>query len=196
MVEFRRIIVIFVIAILFSVFVQVSIDAIHQEPLWDKYCRNTQSPQPKMAQPFIEGKTCPNYTTPTEVEENCPIDKGDIQYKYDTNGCVSEAYCETCNRELTKAQDLHGLIVFIASVILGIIAIVIGLFLQPAKNPVNEWVGSGFLLGGLITIIIGTIRNFGNLGRYGKPVVVLLGLLLIIWLAYKKLGKQTVRKIK
>ena len=191
MIDIRRILVILVIAVLLGILTQVSIDAVYPEPKYDTYCRPTIDNQfasmPKQVRPDF---VCGNYTPPAELSSTCPPEKGQVQYKYDSNGCVTQAYCETCNKNFDVANEKHGLAVFIVSAIFGLIAIVIGLYLQPAKNPINEWVGSGFLLGGLISIFTGTVRYFGSMGRFMKPVIILLELILVIWLAYRKLGKK------
>ena len=191
MIDFRRIIVILVIAVLLGILTQVSIDAVYPEPKYDAYCRPTVDAQlANMPKPVRQDFACTNYTPSAELSTTCTPEKGQVQFKYDTNGCVTQAYCETCYKNLEIANEKRGLAVFIVSAILGLIATVIGLYLQPAKNPINEWVGSGFLLGGLISIFVGTVRYFGNMGRFMKPIIILLELILVIWLAYKKLGKK------
>ena len=73
---------------------------------------------------------------------------------------------------------------------MGLIALIAGLYLPKKKNPINEWVGSGFLLGGILTILVGTVRYFGDMGRYARPIIILVELVLVIYLAYRKLGDK------
>ena len=184
--DVRRIIVIFVIAVLFAILVQVTIEAVYPSPKYEDYCENKFEPRPD----FQVAGTCPEVKVPEGVRESCPIEKGRIEYKTDDSGCPTEAYCETCDKELEEANKNYNLIVFIISSITGIIALLVGLYLPQKNNPVHEWVGSGFLLGGLFTIFVGTVRYFGDMGRYLRPVVILIELILVIYLAYKKLGKK------
>jgi hypothetical protein len=112
-----------------------------------------------------------------------------VQYKYDSNGCATGSYCDYCNVELEKAQEQYRLIVFIVSSAMALVAIGIGLILPVKKNPLNEWIGTGFLLGGLITLLIGTIRYYSDMTRVLRPIVLLIELGIVIFLAYKKLKK-------
>jgi|SRR3989344_1877134 len=186
MLDVRRIIVIFVIAVLFTIFVNVSINAFYDQPQYDKYCR-LEFTKP---QPFVrENVQCNPLQPSQELLGSCTSDKGQISYKTDERGCATEPYCEPCSGDFNRAQERYNFIVFLVSAIAGLIALVVGLHLPKKQNPINEWVGSGFLLGGLLTIFVGTARYFGDMGRYVRPVVILVDLVLVIYLAYKKLGK-------
>jgi len=186
MTQVRRIIVIFVIAVLFTIFVNVSIDAFYDAPAYEDYCRLEMT----KPMPFVrEGVQCNPAPASVELLESCTTEKGHISYHNDANGCAAEPYCETCSGDFNHAQEKYTFIVFLFSAVMGLVALVVGMHL-PHKNPINEWVGSGFLLGGLITIFVGTARYFGDMGRYVRPVVILVELILVIYLAYKKLGKK------
>ena len=74
--------------------------------------------------------------------------------------------------------------------VLGFIAVVAGLYLPSAANPLHEWIGTGFMLGGLADIFIGTGMYFSELHRIARPVVILLELVLVIFVAYKYLGPR------
>ena len=171
--DIRRIIVILVIAVLFTMLINVSHDAVYPQPEYNDFCRDNY---PKAMR--IQPEQCPDIQT---VE--CA--RGQTAYRYDAKGCPSEAYCETCNEELQQAQERYSIVVFIVSAITGLVALVVGLHVN-----LNEWIGSGFLLGGLLTILVGTIRYFGEMGRYVRPVVILFELVLVVYLTYKKLGKR------
>ena len=190
----RRILVIFVIAILFTVFVNVSIEAIYPYPEYEDYCTEERKHPHIPVHAETEKFSCPELNIPDELESSCKKQEGEIDYKYDSKDCPINAYCETCHNKLDNAQEKYNLIVFIVSSILGLVALIVGLNLPVKKNPIHEWVGSGFLLGGLITIFTGTIRYFGDMGRYIRPIIIFLELALVIYLAYKKLGKVKKKK--
>ena len=180
MLDIRRIIVIFVIAVLFTILVNVSIDALYQSPSYEDFCHG-RYPIAKIATP-----ECKEVVPTQELINSC---KGMIEYNYDDAGCPTDAYCENCNNEFTKANEKYTFVVFIVSAIAGLLALAVGMYL-PQKSDVNIWIGSGFLLGGLITILVGTVRHFGDMGRYMKPAVIGIELALVIYLTYKKLGKR------
>lgn len=188
MADVRRIIVIFVIAILFTIFINVAIEAFYPQPDYNEYCAREAVPKAIYARE--PATTCSEFIVPDGVSTSCTAKKGQVEYKYDSKGCPTEAYCNTCYIELEQANERYNLIVFIVSAIAGLGALIAGLYLPQKRNPINEWVGSGFLLGGILTILVGTIRYFGDMGRYMRPVVILIELILVIYLAYKKLGKK------
>jgi len=179
MTDVRKILVIFLIGILYAIFVQSLIEAVYPSPRYDDYCRQYMPEPVRMVSP----QNC-TALEPIQCEKG-----GMTQYIYDSNGCATSSYCDYCNVGLEKAQEQYRLIVFIVSSAMALVAIGIGLILPVKKNPLNEWIGTGFLLGGLITLFIGTIRYYGDMTRILRPIVLLIELGIVIFLAYRKLKK-------
>lgn len=187
MIDLRKILIIFIIAVLFSVFVFALIEAIHPSSEYSDFCKNERFPKP-ISQ--VRDPECKEFIGPTEVQqEECGSTKGNIDYTYDENACPTKWSCNTCQFEYDEARKYHNFIVFIISSIFGLLAIAIGLYLPITKNPVNHWVSTGFMLGGLITLFIGTIRYFADMGRYIRPAVILIELIIVIYISYKKIKK-------
>ncbi|HLC96889.1 MAG TPA: hypothetical protein VJH97_06225 [Candidatus Nanoarchaeia archaeon] len=185
MADIRKIVIIFVVAILFAVLVFAVIDAVYPSPRWENYCVQ-EKPR---AEPL--GKVPMNCTTMSVSDadyESCTDQHGYITYAYDAYGCATSYYCETCQYELDQASQRHNLYVFYISALLSLVAIFVGLYLPSKGNTLNEWVGTGFMLGGTFSLFFGTIQSFTSLGRFAKPVVILFELLLIIFMSYKKIG--------
>ena len=186
--DLRKIGVILVIAVLFSIFVFATINAVYPQPEYNDYCKNADYTKPIRA---LDDKSCATFKGATEEEAmQCAEQKGYIQYKYDEYGCAKSYYCEFCQRDLDKANERYNFVSFIISAIFALIAIAVGLYLPALKRSLNEWVGTGFMLGGLITLFAGTIMVYGELHRFVKPVVIFLELAVVLWLAYKKLGNK------
>ena len=203
MIDLRRIAIIFVIAILYAIFVNAFIGAFYPAPKYDDYCK-ARYYAPEKAVPIPAEKTnikCPDYNQPTQEElDTCANDRGYPEYRYDNNGCAVEYKgCNFCQRDFDKANEKYNFVFFIISSILAVIAIGIGLYL-PTKQSLNEWIATGFILGGLITLFFGTFRYYQYLGRYVKPFVILAELLIVIFLSYRKLkdiksaGKSSTKK--
>ncbi len=184
MIDLRRVAIIFVIAILYAVLVNAIIGAFYPAPRYENFCKARFYPE----KPYIARQECPEYKEPTREELNkCAEEQGYPDYLYDANGCPIEYEgCNYCQRDYNNAQERYDLIFFIFSSILALVAIAIGLLL-PTKNSLNEWIATGFMLGGLVTLFYGTAIYYRHLGRYLKPIVILLELLIVIYLAYKKL---------
>ena len=189
MIDLRRVAIIFVIAILYAIFVNAFIGAFYETPKYEDYCK-ARYYAPEKAAPVPVGTNikCPSYNQPAQEElDKCSEQKGYPEYKYDANGCAVEYKgCNFCQRDFDNANQKYNFVFFIISSILAVIAIGIGLYL-PTKNSLNEWVATGFMLGGLATLFFGTFRYYEYLGRYVKPIVILVELTIVIFLSYKKL---------
>lgn len=184
MADLKKILIIFVVAILFSIFVFTLIDAVYPNPEYSDYCKEKFP----LVKPIGERVNCEGIDVSPADWESCDNRDGTILYNYDSEGCATSYECSLCRVDYDEARSKHAFVMFIVSAIFGILAIVGGVWLPNEKNPLNEWVGTGFMFGGLITIFFGTAVYFGDLHRVWRPIVILVELLLVLWLAYKKLG--------
>ncbi len=189
MIDLRRVAIIFVIAVLYAIFVNAFIAAIYEQPRYEDYCKTSRYYPEKPYPVAIDTRTCPKYKEPTQEElDKCADEKGIPEYRYDANGCPIEyKSCNFCQRDYDAANQKYNLLYFIFSSILAVIGIGIGLLLPSQKDSLNQWIATGFMLGGLVTLFFGTFRYYEYLGRYLKPIVILVELLIIIFLSYKKL---------
>lgn len=89
-----------------------------------------------------------------------------------------------CSDRFEEESRDYRLIGFIITSIMGVIAIVVGLY-AASKKDVVDWVFAGLLIGGIITIFIGTMSYFRDMGRFVKPFILLAEMALIIWVAIK-----------
>lgn len=186
MVDVRKVIIILVIAVLFSVLVFAVIEAFYPQPKWEDYCKSQPYPAEK---PIATQKVCLDINISQPERDACSAKKGNIEYAdYDSNGCPHKYVCNTCQNEFNMAQEKHSRYVFYISAFLALIAIFIGLYLPAKKNILNEWIGTGFMLGGTFALFFGTLTSFMFLDRYVRPVVILLELILIVFIAYRKIG--------
>ncbi len=186
MVDIRKIIIIFVVAVLFSVLVFAVIEAVYPSPEYNDFCN---TPNYYMGKPDGTTGTCPNITIDQADRNSCDEQKGYIEFsEYDTNNCPQNYFCNTCQNELSLAQEQYNRMVFYISAILALIAIFIGLFLPAKENSLNEWIGTGFMLGGTFALIFGTATSFISLDRYARPIIILAELILVIFISYKKIG--------
>ncbi|MEK6830663.1 MAG: hypothetical protein AABX77_01400, partial [Nanoarchaeota archaeon] len=80
-----------------------------------------------------------------------------------------------------NATDKHKNIVFLVSVPVGLIAVGAGIILALPS------VSSGLMLGGGILTIYGVGQYWENLSNWVRTLILGVVLLILIWLAYKKL---------
>jgi uncharacterized protein (DUF983 family) len=181
MFDVRKILIIFVIGILYAIFSYSLVDAIHPGPDYEDYCSRLMKPMPMP--PRAEPINCP------VIEEPECGAGGSYFYEYDEKGCPKKITCDYCQLEYDAAKEKYSLFMFVIMSLLGLIAIGIGLFLPKKKHHLHEWVATGFMLGGLITLFIGTAIYYADMARIARPIVILAELILVVYLAYKKLKK-------
>lgn len=183
--DIRRFIIIFVIAVLYAIFVQSLIQAVYPEPEYPTGC-GARYPVP--ARPMTDAVECPQVTAHPAEEKACLEQGGYMEAEYGnpSSYCPTDFTCNMCQKHYEQYQQQRGLVSFIVSAIFGLIAILIGLYL-PQTNPLNEWVGFGFILGGLFSIFIGTAEYYQEMARVLRPIVMFLELVIVIYVAYKKI---------
>jgi len=174
--DIRKIFVILAVAILFTLFSYAVFDAFYPRAEYSDFC-----PDRPYYREYNDSITC-------------EADGGKWNpYTGDKPLSVAPSgYCDLtyyCNQEYDKVNSNRDYYAFIFLSILGAIAIIIGINL-PLTNPINQWIGTGFMLGGLFNIFFGTAMFYEDLGRILRPIVLFIELALVIFLTYKKLGSE------
>ena len=178
----KKIGVVVIIAVLFALFSFSLVDLVNENPDYVDYCDEFEGPRKIVS----DVENCPAFTEPSNNErDSC---RGFISYTYDGNGCAIDWECNSCKGEYDVARKEHKLIGFIITSILGVVAILVGLY-SKSKNEIVEWILSGFLIGGILSILFGTVSYFGDMGRFVKPIILIIEMALIILIALK-IGKK------
>lgn len=178
--------VIIAIAILFSMLSFSIVDLVMEAPRYEDFCILKESPY----RPVSENLKCPSFAEPTQFQrEDCNEREGMIEYSYDKSGCPVSFECNTCGALYEEAGKQHRFIGFVITSIIGIIAIIVGMYIK-SKNEVVEWVYAGILIGGIASIFLGTISYFQDMGRFVKPFVLLAEIVLIVWVAIRTSAKK------
>jgi hypothetical protein len=176
------------IAAFFVLFVILGADLFIEQPKYEKYCPPGQNDYSPLKYPTPLNCTAIN---PTSAEyAACAKSGGYIEYRYGSDGCPSESFCNTCSVEMEKATKSYNLIIFMIAVVFGSAAIIFGV-LGPESI---ESIASGFLYGGLILLIYGTIRYADLSNKYVRFVTIVLELALVVWAAYVKIEKGREKK--
>jgi hypothetical protein len=176
--DIRKYTIILAVAVLFSIFSYAFSDAFTSEAEYPDMCREAQNNNNYYEPRPLESKNCTQAAQPTDQQiQACP---GQLNMDYRTceYGC-------SCYEITQQNQQTNDRIKFYLGVILGGLAIAFGMLLNPKKK-LNTWIGSGFILGGLITIFIATVGYWGDLDKIIRPIVIAAELGLILWIAYKK----------
>lgn len=146
-----------VVAILVTFFVHATIDA---------------------ALPDVEYENCYQLREPVSPGED-PINQ--------TKGQLDDTKVQECYDKQDEKRKTNSLYAFLIASVIGVIAVVAGLYI-PTNTSAASAIAGGILLGGLFTIFTGTIRGWDGLIEIAKPIVLLIELVIVIWVAFKKLN--------
>src|SRR3989344_784097 len=103
------------------------------------------------------------------------------------NKTVIQGFCDpnyTCNKEYTSVREIYNRNVFIISVIAGLICVIVGGIVLKLES-----VSSGIMGGGVLSIIYGTVRYWGELADAGRFTILGIVLAVLIWIGYRKFKK-------
>lgn len=188
MANIRKWILAFAIAIVLNLFINYGISVLYKAPQYNDFCRQQGGPYgypypyktyPEPAYPPTQNQ-CATINVSQELQDTCAAQKGYIAYKYNSTGCPTEAYCETCGARFEDVNNKRNSNVFIILIVFGVVAIIAGLVVKA------EAVANGFLIGGILSLIIAAIRNWGQLQDILKFGILGIVLALLIWVGYRK----------
>lgn len=182
--EAKKLAIILGIAVLLPLFIGLFVDAVYEEPKYEDYCRNNYYEPYKMPLPNVN---CTDMFATPEAQ-NCSNDKGMPVPKYDANNCPVFDKCDYCQKDYDQARELYNRNVFFMLAPLGLIIVILGIFLAV------DYLGAGLMFAGLITMFYATIRYFSDMSKMLRALVILVELLIIMWIAYKKIGYKTDNK--
>ncbi|MAG37943.1 hypothetical protein CMI45_00960 [Candidatus Pacearchaeota archaeon] len=170
------------IIVVFALALGYGIEAFYDTPEWDEFCEEVIVPQTLDSQ----GDFAP------VTQEQCEATEGAKWNTYEDSrtpkrvleGQVVETghcdYHSECQEKYDDARDKHSWTVFLISIIVGIIAIIIGYTILSIEPVGSALIGSGiwaFFYGGVINW-----RNFGEMWRF---VLLFIILIVLIWFAVK-----------
>ena len=178
--RFRKFVLGFAIGIIFTLFVFYGIRTFYEEPDWNKMCAGRDPyayPIGKEPSTINQSRCEPLVGTIEDLE--C-----EPQYRTSIYNRTLDCYVPICNtfqENFDNAREKYDNNVFIISVVAGGAALIIGVILGV------EAVGSGLMFGGVLTIMVGVIRNWGHLGNIVRFAILGIVLAGLIWIGYKKL---------
>jgi len=174
----KKIAMIIGIAALLPLFLGFFVDAVYTMPKWDDYCTNAAYTAPYKT-PMLNVNCTDMYATPEA--QQCTNDKGTPVAKYDSNNCQVFDKCDYCQKNFDTAQQLYNRNIFFILAPLGLIIVLTGIYLTV------DYIGAALMFGGLITMFYATVRYFSDMSKIVRAVVLLVELLIIIYIGYKKI---------
>ncbi|MBN2142258.1 hypothetical protein JW711_02920 [Candidatus Woesearchaeota archaeon] len=175
----KRFAMVFGMLVLLPLFFGLFFDAVYESPEYDDFCNYTYPMAP--AKPLVNRENCADVYNKPEVQA-CSREDGEPRFEYDESGCEVYSYCDYCSKDYKDAQARYNRNLFFILAPLGLIVIIIGIYFW------IDYMGAGFMFGGLITLFYATVRYFSDMSKLLRAIVILIELLIIIWLGIKKIG--------
>ncbi len=172
--KFKNVVLGVGILVVFGLVLFNGLETFYPTPEYNDFCAMRVGP---IASGLVN---CPNDLEIQRKAEQCYQSKGEFVYEYDSNGCITDGFCDDCSIEWNKSMDAHSNRVFIISVIVGLITFVVGLFLL-AKEPV----GSALMASGIWSVFYGVVKNWRNFSEAWRFLILFVLLIILIWLAMR-----------
>ncbi len=171
--RFKKIALAISIVIILNLFVNYAIYTFYKPPKYEDFCPTPQAYY-KTEKSCLDAGGKWFYTYGKEVPKPAPLTDEELGY------CDADFYCRQTYED---AQSFYNRNVFIILIVVGLISIVIGFVLKV------DTVANGFLFGGILSLIIGTIRYWSAMQDYLRVIILGIVLAFLIWLGYKKIRK-------
>jgi len=168
------------IMLVVNLFFNYAIAVFYDEPEYDNFCEEKQVriiPETQEECLVVGGQ----WTEDRFVQKTLPR-TGEIAVPVIEE--ERKGYCDpnyTCGQEYKDAKEIYERNVFVILVILGV-ALIVGSLLIAGF----EAVSLGLSLGGVLSLIIGTMRYWSNMDDYLRVIVLGIALATLIWLGIKK----------
>jgi hypothetical protein len=156
------------IAIILTMFIFFGINTFYKSPEWDDMCEGIRGARTKA--------DCE--TNGGEWEEH----ERPIPVKPEGNQTYESGFCECSVYE--NARDAYAKNFFIIALVIGLAAVISGAVVIKLPS-----VASGVLAGGILTLIVGIMRYWGDLQDVLRFLLLGLVLAILVAIAYKKKSK-------
>ncbi len=168
----KKFLLTFAIAVIFAFFVGYGIEVFHDTPEYKDFCPEVYDINNEKDCLEADGQWS---------DEGASVEKSEVPVSVKGRFCHNK---HDCNKGYNDLNDKHDLIVFIVSMIVGLIAIGFGIYLK------KDAISTGVLAGGVLTLLYGTIRYWRHADDILKFVLLGIALAVLIYLGYKKFDKR------
>jgi len=177
----KRIAMVLAITVLLPLFVGLFADAAYQEPKYENYCNSSYNGYGSKPIP-AQSVNCTYNTDPKQ--DKCYSDGGQPEYNYTQQGCSYFTSCNMCSKDFNTAQQMYYRNLFFILLPIGLAIVIIGIYL------VVDYIGAGLMFAGLIVMFYATFRYFSDMSKVLRALVILIELLVIMWIGYKKIEER------
>ena len=181
---FQKIALALSIIVVLNLVFNLGIGTFYHAPKYDSFC-GAETRQIYTTEDACEGVGGEWIGVTPEVSgDRSPVPASPVPAKVFETG-EPRPYCNaqaTCSKNFNAAQSLYNRNVFIALVILSVLAIGAGFATSKVKA-----VSTGFLFGGFISLIVSSMRYWSDMNEYLRFGILLCALAVLVWFGYSKL---------
>jgi len=163
------------IAIILVMFIAYGINVFYKSPKYDDYCNYTRIVKEPLS--FESCEDAGGRWYPDAPEAPKMVDESG---NFTVSGWCDLYY--ECQDEFDNVREVYNRDVFFISLVLGLIAVIIGGVVLKLES-----VSVGIMGGGILTIIYGTIRYWGDMSDVYRFIILGVVLAILIWMGYKKI---------
>ena len=157
------------IAILFVMFIAYAIETFYDSPEIEDFCGEFKTTE------IIEtAQRC------EQIGGQWNVYEGPVKPETGVSGWCDRDF--TCGNDFEEVWDVYNRNIFFVALGIGILTIIVSVFLS------LEVVAGGFMAGGVLLVIYGTLRYWGSLSDVWRTIMLGLSLVVLVWVGYKKLN--------
>ncbi len=165
------------IVIVLNLFFNYAISLVYKAPAYEDYFKPGQ-----VVEPITNKTDCLNV--------GGQWTEGDPRYQNTPTDTKTPASLGYCNPDYTKQMQYDSVVktynrnIFIILVVLGVASLVGAIFFT------NVLLSTAFSWGGVLSLIVASIRYWGDANKLFQVIILAMALGGLIWIAIKKFGKQ------
>jgi len=172
------------IAIILALFIGYGINTFYKSPEYEDFCEEKLTKPVRLAREEDLSKCVAINEANQPFEESCYRQDGMVRYEENEDGCQVANECDMCNKEFRDVMEIYNRNVFIVAVIAGLICVLLGGIILKLES-----VSAGIMGGGVLSIIYGTLRYWGEMGDVLRFSILGIVLIVLVWIGYKKFKK-------
>ena len=171
------------IIIVLNLFFNYSATLVFHEPVFEGYCPidiTNKAYSNKEQCLSVGGSWTENSYPYTPEKSQVETRPTQLSVSESVTGWCNATY--TCQKGYDGAHKVYNRNIFIALVALGVLAIVLGFVFASVSA-----VSLGFSLGGVLSLIIGSIRYWSDMNDIVRVLILAAALAVLVWLGVKKM---------
>lgn len=186
-INYKKLILVLGIIIVLNLFFNYGINTFYKEPKYEDFCKPELSSKVYNLEDECKNaggmwSANPSFYT-EDASKSVPVPQPVVKDIKEPRGWCDVQY--SCRKDFEGARDFYNRNVFIVLITAGIISIVVGFMIGQ-----SEAVSLGLSFGGLLSLIIGTIRYWSAMNDYLRFIILGIALIILVYMGIKKFRNE------